>query len=71
MVPDADLVEETVMHIHESTPPMPKGRRIHDAEPERDAAREKSDARPAERAVERKPVKAEEPTPARHYGAGF
>ena len=58
------------MHIHEATSQIPKGARIPGVEPERNAPRAKVEAR-TERSVERKPVKAEKPVPAHHYGAGF
>lgn len=58
------------MQTHPFTGQAPRGARIPDADPERDLPREKPVAR-AERAVERKPAKTEEPAPAHHYGAGF
>lgn len=58
------------MQTHPFTGQAPRGARIPDAEPERDLPREKTEAR-TERAVERKPAKAEETAPHRQYGAGF
>ena len=58
------------MQTHPFTGQAPRGARIPDADAERDLPREKPVAR-AERAVERKKTKAEEPAQPHQYGAGF